>query len=91
MTRPYFAYALKSVDHDWIYAGITDNLERRLSQHNHGANHSTKHYAPFFLFYSELFDTRTEARHREKYFKSAAGKRFLRKKLHEFLNNPDNL
>jgi putative endonuclease len=38
-------------------------------------------YAPFELVYFEEFETRNEARAREKYFKSAAGRRFLKSKL----------
>jgi predicted GIY-YIG superfamily endonuclease len=35
-------------------------------------------YAPFLLIYSQVFPTREEARKREKYLKSEAGKGFLR-------------
>ena len=69
---------------------MTNNLQRRLSQHNNGYNKSTKHYAPFFLFYYEEYRTRSEARIREKFLKNASGKRFLRKKLLVFLENNAN-
>ena len=42
---------------------------------------STLPYIPFKVIYFEEFDTEQEAISREKYFKSAAGRRFLKKKL----------
>lgn len=42
---------------------------------------SIKAYAPFILVYQENFDTREEAIEREKYFKTAAGRRFLKTKI----------
>jgi len=42
---------------------------------------SIKSKVPFRLIYSESFATREEAIKREKYFKSAAGRRFLNEKL----------
>ena len=58
---------------------MTNNLERRLSQHNNGENRSTKAYKPFELIYFEEFKTRMEARNKEKYLKSGIGKEFLKK------------
>jgi putative endonuclease len=86
----YYTYAIKSVENNWIYAGITDNPDRRLMQHNKGQNKSTAPYKPFFLFHIEEFQSRPEARMREKYFKSAAGKRFLRKILEELQLNSNS-
>jgi len=42
---------------------------------------SIKKHAPFELVYFEPFETREKARAREKYFKSAAGRRFLKSKI----------
>ena len=77
----YFVYAMKSESKDWISVGMTDNVERRLKQHNSGQNKSTKPYLPFALFYTEECLDRISAREREKYFKSSAGKTRLRKIL----------
>jgi len=75
----YYIYAIKSIEREWIYVGITDNPERRLHQHNSGFNRSTKAYRPFEMFYVETIDTREKARVREKELKTTQGKRFLRK------------
>jgi putative endonuclease len=58
----YFVYALKSINHNWIYVGMTDNPDRRFAQHQNRENTSTKAYAPFFKFHAEQFSTPNEAR-----------------------------
>jgi len=42
---------------------------------------SIKKYIPFEIVYFETFETREGAIAREKYFKSAAGRRLLKSKL----------
>jgi putative endonuclease len=42
---------------------------------------SLRPYVPFVLVYYESFETEEMAIAREKYFKTAAGRRFLKKKL----------
>ncbi len=74
----FFVYAIKSIERNYIYVGLTNNLERRIERHNSGQNKTTKPYSPFELIYSEVLDTRIEARKREKYLKSGIGKEFLR-------------
>src|SRR5690554_5907388 len=73
-----FVYAIKSLEHDYIYIGLTNSLDRRIKSHNRSYNYSTKPYAPFELIYTKSFSTRPEARTHEKYLKSTSGKRFLR-------------
>jgi len=77
----YFTYILKSISAQKIYVGITNNLERRLKEHNSGKSRFTKAYIPWKIVFSEKLMNREAARKREKYFKSAAG----RKKIKEFL------
>ena len=75
----FFAYVLKSIHCDFYYKGHCENLQQRLAQHNSGMTQSIRPYIPFQIVYSEQFQTRNEAIKREKYFKSAAGRRFLKK------------
>ncbi len=42
---------------------------------------SIKPYIPFVIAYYEMHDTVEDAIKREKYFKSAAGRKFLKSKL----------
>jgi putative endonuclease len=76
--KEFFVYAIRSLHRNYIYVGLTDNLERRIQEHNHGKGRSTKPYAPFQLIYSEKVGSREEARIREKYLKSGSGKEFLK-------------
>ncbi|MBM3425926.1 MAG: GIY-YIG nuclease family protein, partial [Bacteroidetes bacterium] len=75
----FFVYAIKSLSKGYIYVGLTNNLERRIQEHNSGKSRATKSYTPFRLIYSEKVGARIEARKREKYLKSGIGKEFLKK------------
>ena len=75
----FYAYVLKSINHDFFYKEHCENLQERLLQHNSGMTESIRPYIPFELIYKEEFVTREEAISREKYFKSSAGRRFLKK------------
>jgi putative endonuclease len=77
----FYAYVLKSIKHDYFYKGHCHDLEKRISQHNSGMTTSTRPYIPLVLVYFERFDNEQEAIAREKYFKTATGRRFLKKKL----------
>jgi putative endonuclease len=74
----FTVYAIKSLSRKYIYVGMTNNLERRLKEHNQRENRSTKAYTPFILIFSETFKTRNLARMKEKYLKSGVGKSFLK-------------
>ena len=78
----YFVYILKSLEYDKTYIGITNDLDRRLKEHNSGKAIYTRKYLPWKLIYQEELANRLEARQREKYLKSAAG----RKKIKLILN-----
>ena len=75
----FYAYVLKSINHDFYYKGHCENLNERLLQHNSGMTDSIRPYIPFRIVYSEQCNTREDAIKREKYFKSAAGRRFSKK------------
>jgi putative endonuclease len=71
-------YAIRSIARNYIYVGLTNNFERRLVEHNSGSNKTTKPYRPFEKVLLEAYPSRPEARVREKYLKSGAGKEFLK-------------
>ena len=77
----YFAYVLKSIYPDHYYKGHCKDLEKRLQEHNSRMTRSIRPYIPFVLVYNETFETEAEAITREHYFKTAAGRKFLKKKL----------
>ena len=74
----YYIHAIKSTIDNRIYIGFTENLEKRIKEHNQGKTKSTKGFRPWSLIYYETTETRIEARKREKYFKSGCGKEFLK-------------
>lgn len=74
----YFVYAIKSKIRSYIYVGLTSNFERRFKQHNNGYERTTKSYKPFIILQLEEFESRLEARKREKYLKSGVGKEYLK-------------
>ena len=75
----YFIYAIKSIKFGSMYVGMTSDLEKILKEHNSGRTRSNKAYRQFEIVYFEEKAFRTEARKREKYLKSAAGKKYIAK------------
>lgn len=75
-------YVLKSLRNNKRYVGSTKkSAEDRLKEHNYGSNRWTKQNRPFELVYKEEYSTATEARKRENFLKSGAGRKFLNEKL----------
>ena len=62
----FFTYILQCADNS-LYVGCTNNLEKRLKQHNEAkcGAHYTKIRRPVELKYSEEFDNLKDARARE--------------------------
>ncbi len=65
MAVMYYMYVLKSLKDEKLYIGSTDDLRRRLSEHNKGLNRSTKARRPFELRYYEACADERDARTRE--------------------------
>ena len=86
----YWIYALYSERFDKIYVGQTNDITRRLFEHNFSIENSswTKSYRPWNLIYSEEVSSRIEAMKRERQLKSGGGRRFLRSLLSEVIKNP---
>ena len=77
----YCVYIIYSVDFKRYYVGLSSNVSQRLETHNLGVVKSTKAFCPWIIIHTEIFETRIEARKREKYFKSAAGRRWRKNNL----------
>ena len=82
----YFVYILKSINFPKTYVGFTNNLDRRLKEHNEGKSKFTSKYVPWKIIYTEIFSSTILAREREKYLKSAAGRKIIK----AILNNTDH-
>ena len=83
MNNKWFAYVLLC-ENNSLYRGCTNDLEKRFQQHLSGKGaRYTRMHKPVRIVYSEEFDTKGEALKRERYFKSAEGKKWLVEKLEE--------
>lgn len=81
-----------------LYIGSTNNLEKRLHEHNHAGcgAHYTKIRRPVTLVWSERFDTLSEARKREVVLKKLSRKEKLKlisssNKVTLDINDPEKL
>lgn len=66
----FYVYILRSINTGRFYVGHSNDLERRLKEHNLGKTRSTKAYAPWKIVYTEQFSTKEEAYRRELDIKS---------------------
>jgi putative endonuclease len=70
----HYVYILQSKKDKGIYIGYTDNLKRRVEEHNKGLCPSIKERIPFRLAAYEAYSSESDARTRErrlKQFKNA--------------------
>lgn len=61
----FYFYILQSKKDQSYYYGTTDNLERRIREHNKGKSKYTRNKIPWKRVYYEKFNTLKEARKRE--------------------------
>ena len=83
---PYCVYVLISLKDRILYHGFTRNLEERLKDHAAGNTTSTRSRRPLVLIHSEYYLLKTDALRREKYFKTAQGRRMLKLLLKDTLS-----
>ncbi len=80
----FYVYVTQNKDGE-IYIGSTNNLERRISEHNSGASLSTKgsHWG---LVYYEAYKSEEDARNREHQLKyHGQAKRWLKERIRNSL------
>lgn len=78
----FYTYVLKSKKNGRIYIGSTDNLKRRLLEHNQGRGGKyTSNNKPFEIIYYESYLTYDLAKKSEKFFKTGYGRDVLKDKL----------
>ncbi len=75
----YFVYIIKSLKDNSFYIGSTNDLDRRLSEHNQGLSKYTSAKMPWDLVYSESFGDVTAARKREYFLKKQRNRAFYQK------------
>ncbi len=67
-----------------LYTGLTEDLRRRVQEHENGKVNSTKGKFKKIIHY-EAYLKESDARRREKYLKTTEGKRFLRQQIRDLL------
>ena len=63
--KMYYLYILKSLKDYGYYIGISEDIMKRLKEHNSGKTKSTKSRLPFELVYQEQYNSKNEARKKE--------------------------
>lgn len=87
----YYLYVLESEKNGELYVGCTEDLKKRLKEHNRGLNESTKRYRPWKLIYYEACLNQRDARRREGYLKTSQGRRLLKSRLKEYFYGGKNI
>jgi putative endonuclease len=77
----WFVYVLKSLNDQNLYMGSTNNVRRRLAEHNSGEVESTRHRIPFSLEAFVAVKDKVRAIKLEQYFKTGSGKATLQKRI----------
>lgn len=85
MSAFFYVYVLRSTADGKFYTGYTHDLRDRFAEHRRGAVPSTKNRLPVELIYYEAGLSREDATHREKYLKTAWGKRYLKSRMKRYL------
>ena len=80
-----YVYVLLSKKDNRFYVVYTDNLKRRLMEHNDCKVPSTKYRLPLILVYYEACLNQHDSTQREKYLKTAWGKRYIKNRIKHFL------
>jgi predicted GIY-YIG superfamily endonuclease len=79
--KMWYVYIIKSNKFTYKYIGSTNNLYRRLTQHNNGECEASKPYKPFELIAYIAVKSKDKAIKLEKYLKTGSGAVFLEKRI----------
>jgi putative endonuclease len=73
----FHVYSLKSDTTGRYYVGHTENLIKRIFEHNNNRTFSIKNRGPWKLFHAEEFATRSEPARREREIRSMKSRAFI--------------
>jgi putative endonuclease len=77
----WYVYILRSTIDKNLYVGSTNNIRRRLTEHNSGKVDSTKDRIPFSLEAYIAVKDKARAIELEQYFKTGSGRAMLQKRI----------
>ncbi len=80
----YYTYIIESITNKRWYIGHTNDIDRRLSEHNSGQNKSTKGKGPWKLIFLRSFDNNLDANRFELRLKRFRNKKFIKTEYTEF-------
>jgi len=72
-----------------FYTGITQDLMKRIEEHNKGISKATKTRVPFKLVYYEFCLNHKDAMKRERYLKTTWGKRYINNRITNYLQETE--
>lgn len=84
----WYVYVLENPAMHYMYVGSTNNLKRRMTEHNNGESRATKPYRPLSLSAYIAVQTEWKARKLEKYLKTGSGKTILKKRILQLKVSP---
>ncbi|MEW6611079.1 MAG: GIY-YIG nuclease family protein [Patescibacteria group bacterium] len=82
-----YVYILRSLHDDKFYVGCTNDLKKRLREHNVGKSCATKRRTPFHLFCYEAYPHRLDVETRERFFKTGWGRQYIQRALRHYLSS----
>jgi len=86
----FYTYILYNDHINKYYVGSTNNLERRLQDHNRGKDRYTRQAKEWSLVYFEKHETRSQAVTRESQIKRKKSRVFIESLIRDFgLEHPD--
>lgn len=85
----YYVYILL-MDNKQLYTGYTNDLERRIAEHEASHVSSTKLKRPVKLIHYEAYTKESDARRREKFLKKSEGKKYLKQQIRDLLKEIEN-
>ena len=85
-----YTYVLVSINGKKTYSGVTNDINRRVKEHNAGKVKFSRSYRPFELLLCEEYSTNKGAIQREKFYKSTSGRRELKLKYIQWSVNNRN-
>lgn len=78
----YYVYPLRSLSHpEQKYVGITEDLKKRIAEHNSGQSIHTAKFMPWELVTYHAFHDKYKAYDFERYLKTDSGKAFATKRF----------
>lgn len=81
----FYVYILQSKKDGELYVGCTNDLKKRIKEHNSGLVFSTKNKTPYAIIHYEAFLHKKDAFLREKWLKTGWGRKSNKENVKKLL------